>query len=111
LLCYVILSKVCFTFQSKQVKTLFNLLQDSKGKHLVYATGKDSVLGIGMDANDPLSRRKSSWKGKNLLGEWLMEVREMLRSELECSFEDIVSRPEATGGSPRHKGTDKEKGR
>jgi predicted SnoaL-like aldol condensation-catalyzing enzyme len=45
----------------------------------------DKKRGIGIDINDPDRLVIAKWKGKNLLGRILMEVREELRQEIQSS--------------------------
>jgi ribA/ribD-fused uncharacterized protein len=47
---------------------------------LVEASPYDRVWGIGMRGEDPLVRYPAQWKGDNLLGYALMEVRDRLRA-------------------------------
>ena len=47
---------------------------------LAEASPHDMKWGIGLSADDPRARRRHSWPGRNLLGEVLMEVRDMLAS-------------------------------
>lgn len=47
-------------------------------KVLVEASPVDPVWGIGLAANDPAAERPSEWRGTNLLGFALMDVRERL---------------------------------
>lgn len=42
---------------------------------LVEASPYDKVWGVGLRASDPLILNESTWKGENLLGKALMEVR------------------------------------
>ena len=49
---------------------------------LVEASPFDRIWGIGMAATDPNAEKPQFWKGLNLLGFALMEVREELREEL-----------------------------
>lgn len=46
---------------------------------LVEASPVDRVWGIGLSADKPAARNPDQWKGDNLLGFALMEVREMLK--------------------------------
>jgi len=47
---------------------------------LAEASPYDAKWGIGLAAEDPSARRRHLWKGRNLLGEVLMEVRDALAS-------------------------------
>ena len=38
--------------------------------------GKDTIWGIGLYANDDDVLDESKWKGRNLLGEVLMQIRQ-----------------------------------
>ena len=46
---------------------------------LVEASPVDRVWGVGLPAGDPAHRRPSAWRGEDLLGLALMEVRDRLR--------------------------------
>jgi len=46
---------------------------------LVEASPRDRVWGIGMGGDNPAASNPAKWKGENLLGFALMEVREKLR--------------------------------
>lgn len=48
---------------------------------LVEASPVDRIWGVGLASNDPLIQDEKNWKGQNLLGKALTEVREMLREE------------------------------
>ena len=47
---------------------------------LVEASPRDRIWGIGMAASNPDAERVSAWRGENLLGFALMEVRDRLRA-------------------------------
>ncbi|XP_052711593.1 uncharacterized protein LOC128185925 isoform X1 [Crassostrea angulata] len=51
-------------------------------KTLVEASPYDKVWGIGLRQNDRRAWNKSTWLGKNLLGEILTRVRDKLREEM-----------------------------
>lgn len=51
-------------------------------RELVECNGKDQIWGIGLYNSSELIYDKSNWKGLNLLGRVLMEVRNELREEV-----------------------------
>jgi len=53
-------------------------------KIIVEASPTDLIWGVGLDCDDPKILDEKNWKGKNLLGKVLMEVRAMLR-DIELS--------------------------
>jgi hypothetical protein len=55
------------------------LLLSTEDLELVEASPFDVIWGIGMDASHPDATNKAKWKGQNLLGKVLVEVRETLR--------------------------------
>jgi len=50
-------------------------------RFIVEATRADSIWGIGLDKGDPRIQRPSEWRGSNVLGWALAEVRAALRGE------------------------------
>ena len=48
---------------------------------LVEAAGRDVIWGIGLGKNNPKSQSPMTWRGRNLLGFALTQVREQLQSE------------------------------
>lgn len=48
---------------------------------LAEASARDKVWGIGLSTKSPDVKDKSKWKGQNLLGRALMQVRKQLRDE------------------------------
>jgi ribA/ribD-fused uncharacterized protein len=62
-----------------QHEPLRTFLLDTSGSILVEASPYDNVWGIGLDAADPDAPRPENWKGLNLLGFALMQVRQRLR--------------------------------
>lgn len=56
-------------------------------RELVECNGKDQIWGIGLYNSSELIYDKSNWKGLNLLGRVLMEVRNELREEV---YQEII---------------------
>ena len=84
--------KTCRTIVKRGVKAKFS--QNRQLLDVLLGTGNDLLAecspydrkwGIGIDINDPDRLDVSKWKGKNLLGRLLMQVREELREELMIS--------------------------
>lgn len=65
-------NKAKFT-QNEELK---NALIATENTTLVEAAYNDSIWGIGLSENDPRSRNRKTWEGKNLLGEILTIIRE-----------------------------------
>lgn len=65
----------------KQNPDLMEHLLATGDKLLVEASPYDKIWGIGLAPNDPKALDQSNWKGKNLLGAGLMELRHNLRLE------------------------------
>lgn len=61
-----------------QAPDLASYLQSTAPKVLVEASPRDVIWGIGLGANNPRAQIPSEWRGKNLLGFALTEVRELL---------------------------------
>lgn len=64
-----------------QNENLKSFLLGTEDKVLVEASPKDDVWGIGLEESFPDAFRPRNWKGTNLLGFALMEVREILLSD------------------------------
>lgn len=60
---------------------LKKILVSTYPKTLVQASPYDKIWGIGLRKDDPRAWNKSTWLGKNLLGEILTRVRDKLREE------------------------------
>ena len=58
---------------------LKNFLIETGNKILVEASPYDKIWGIGLDENNPDCRNPFKWKGENLLGFSLMEVRDIIK--------------------------------
>lgn len=50
-------------------------------KPIAEASPSDKIFGIGVAPNDPLAQNTSNWRGTNILGKALMQVREELRTQ------------------------------
>ena len=64
-----------------QNKKLRNFLINTDDKVLVEASPKDEVWGIGLDEHSSEASCPRKWKGTNMLGFALMEVRDKLRKQ------------------------------
>lgn len=71
----------CLYLKFRQNKDIRDLLFATGEKELVEASKWDCIWGIGLHKYDPDCRNKEKWRGRNLLGIALMEVREKLKSE------------------------------
>lgn len=71
-----------YIFQFSQNDDLKMTLFSTYPKTLVEASPSDKVWGIGLHKNDPRAWSKSTWLGKNLLGEIITRVRDKLREEM-----------------------------
>lgn len=56
-------------------------LLESGERVIAEASASDRVWGIGLRADDPAATRPGAWRGENLLGKALMEVRRRLAGE------------------------------
>ena len=62
-----------------QNEALRSFLLNTGERVLVEASPVDPIWGIGLAANDPLAEQPAQWRGLNLLGFALMDVRRSLR--------------------------------
>lgn len=63
----------------KQHEALRNFLLTTAERILVEASPVDAIWGIGLSSDDERAGNPLSWKGENLLGFALMEVRDKLK--------------------------------
>lgn len=70
---------------------LARFMQSAKCRELLLATGDkeicesspyDLVWGCGLSKEDPLILDKSNWRGENLLGKVLTQVREVIKQDI-----------------------------
>lgn len=76
---YQIMVKACtlkFSQNSKLLKDLLN----TGSKTLVEASPYDTIWGIGLKWDDERVLDPNNWRGQNLLGKALMDVREILKN-------------------------------
>jgi len=74
--------RACFSKFSQNAK-LLEALVDTGTKELVEASPFDTIWGIGLGPNDPKALDKSQWKGLNLLGMILMDIRYIFQKQSE----------------------------
>ena len=66
-------------YKFTQNKAMMNFLLSTGDKILVEASPLDTIWGIGLGKDNEKAQNISTWRGKNLLGFALMEVREEIR--------------------------------
>ena len=76
-----------------QHEDLYDLLMSTGDTELVEASRYDTIWGIGLDVSSPLSRDKTKWRGKNLLGIVLTRLRDNLKLEPRPQFPSRLRRP------------------
>lgn len=64
-----------------QSPKLFHLLGETKDKEIVEASHEDPIWGIGLSTSDDRILDRKQWKGLNLLGRAIMDVRQELIKE------------------------------
>jgi len=71
---------------------LKSALLKSAGTTLVEASPRDRKWGIGLGVHNPKAADRSAWRGRNLLGKLLMEVRdELMKTDGEAGGEGASS--------------------
>lgn len=73
--------KGCFA-KFSQNPSMMQVLLATDGTELVEASPYDKIWGVGLAATDTLILNKSNWRGLNLLGNCLMQVRAELLERL-----------------------------
>ena len=69
-----------------QNKKLFKLLLSySSDKIFVEASKSDRIYGIGLGVNDRKADNPSNWKGQNLLGQIITQVRDTIIDQMQAS--------------------------
>ena len=74
-----VILRLSLSSQFSQNPKLLNTLLAAHPRTLVEAAPRDRLWGIGLGASNPKARNRWQWRGRNLLGEILTEVREELR--------------------------------
>ena len=76
--CYDIMYKINYEkyFQNTRLK---NILLNTGNKMIIEANPRDTRWAIGLAADDDRVLDESKWKGENLLGKVLMQVRDELK--------------------------------
>ena len=70
----------------KQNTAIMEDLLSTGNQTLVEGNAKDTIWGVGLDWKDKNIYDPAKWRGKNLLGEILMEVRAELKKEIKDEF-------------------------
>lgn len=77
-----------------QNRALCDFLLATGDSILVEASPVDKIWGIGLAADNPDAQNPLKWKGQNMLGFALMEVRDELqkvnRNESLCNFDCVI---------------------
>ncbi len=67
-------------YKFKQVESLRNFLLETADKIIAEASPVDTIWGIGLSADHNSAGNPCNWRGTNLLGFALMEVRDQLKN-------------------------------
>lgn len=65
----------------QQNSQLLKMLMATEGTELVEASPYDNIWGIGLSEDDPRAKNKSTWQGKNWLGEVLTKLRNDIKEQ------------------------------
>jgi ribA/ribD-fused uncharacterized protein len=65
-----------------QNKACKKALLETIGTTLVETNPDDIIWGIGLSEDDPKTKDRETWRGQNLLGQILTEVREELKNQV-----------------------------
>ena len=78
------------------------ILFETYPKLLVEASPRDRLWGIGLGASNPKAQNPAEWRGKNLLGKCLTEVRDKLMKLEGLVSEDGVTKQEGVSSRDSH---------
>ena len=67
-------------YKFTQNKIMLIELLSTEDRKLVEASRTDLVWGVGLDQDDPLILDEKNWKGQNLLGKVLTNLRDRLKN-------------------------------
>jgi len=76
--------------QFSQNPQLKSILLSTAGRVLAEASPSDTKWGIGLSEDHPDAKRRKLWRGRNLLGQVLMEVRDEMLSNADSGNETLV---------------------
>ncbi|MFV0481884.1 MAG: NADAR family protein [Campylobacteraceae bacterium] len=76
-------------YKFTQNKEMMEFLLDTKDAILVEASPFDKIWGVGLDEFDESIKNPNNWKGQNLLGFALMEVRDEIKKISIIEFESL----------------------
>lgn len=79
---YQLMVDVCLA-KYRQDQDKRETLLSTGNRTIVEASPHDKIWGVGWHWTDPEILDESNWKGENLLGKALMEVREVLKTDEE----------------------------
>lgn len=63
-----------------QNEVLADALVATEDAHIVYASPRDKVWGVGLSCDDPQIYEERNWQGTNRLGKVLMKVRDEIQT-------------------------------
>lgn len=79
--CYKYMLDVNIAKYSQNIESK-NILLSTENKIIVEASPYDRIWGVGLHWNDDKILNEKNWKGQNLLGKVLMEVRKNLNKKM-----------------------------
>lgn len=83
-------------FTQDEKMTKFILQDKFEGKTFVEASPYDGVWGVRIPIGDPAIADEKNWRGRNLLGKCLTEVRAAVKSKSEAKEKNTVSKVRLT---------------